>query len=48
MNIMQRGVGILSALGGFLTYPEPSMIIGMNKMNMKERVSSEMREPPLL
>jgi putative transposase len=36
MNILQRGVGILSTLGGFLTYPEPSMIIERNKMIMKE------------
>jgi transposase len=47
MNILQRGVGILSTLGGFLTYPEPSMIIERNKMIMKERVSSELKEPPL-
>ena len=40
MNILQRGVGILSTLGAFLTYPEPSMIIDRNKMIMKE--------PPLL
>jgi putative transposase len=36
MNILQRGVGILSTLGGFLTYPEPPMIIERNKMIMKE------------
>jgi len=31
-----RGVGILSTLGGFLTYPEPSVIIDRNKMITKE------------
>jgi putative transposase len=36
MNILQRGVGILSTLGGFLTYPEPSVIIERNKMITKE------------
>jgi hypothetical protein len=36
MNILQRGVGILSTLGGFLTYPEPSVIIDRNKMITKE------------
>jgi hypothetical protein len=30
------GVGILSTLGGFLTYPEPSVIIDRNKMITKE------------
>jgi transposase len=48
MNILQRGVGILSTLGGFLTYSELSMIIERNKMIMKEHVSSEMKEPSLL
>jgi hypothetical protein len=48
MNILQRGVRILSTLRGFLTYPEPLVIIGRNKMIMKKRVSSEMKEPPLL
>jgi hypothetical protein len=48
MNILQRGVGILSTLGGFLTHPEPSMIIERNKMIIKEHVSSEMKEPRLL
>jgi putative transposase len=36
MNILQRGVGILSTLEGFLTYPEPSVIIDSNKMITKE------------
>ena len=36
MNILQRGVGILSTLGGFVTYPEPSVIIDRNKMITKE------------
>lgn len=43
MNILQRGVGILSTLGGFadrrfLTYPilEPSVIVDRNKMLTKE------------
>jgi transposase len=36
MNILQRGIGILSTLGGFLTYPEPSVIIDRNKMIAKE------------
>jgi len=45
MNIFQRGLGILSSLGGFLTYPEPSMIKDRNKMIMKERVSLEIKEP---
>ena len=36
MNILQRGVGILSTLGGFLTYPEPSVITDSNKMITEE------------
>ncbi len=37
MNILQRGFGILSSLGGFLTYPaEPSVIVDRNKVITKE------------
>jgi hypothetical protein len=36
INILPRGFGILSTLGGFLTYPEPSVIIDRNKMITKE------------
>jgi putative transposase len=36
MNILQRGLGILSSLGGFLTYPKPSVIVERNKVITKE------------
>ncbi|PWU79421.1 MAG: hypothetical protein DLM72_17460 [Candidatus Nitrosopolaris wilkensis] len=36
MNILQRGLGILSSLRGFLTYPEPSVIVDRNKMITRE------------
>jgi transposase len=32
MNILQRGLGILSSLGGCLTYPRPSVIVERNKV----------------
>jgi transposase len=51
VNILQRGRGLLSRLGGFLTYPnfifekQPSMIVDRNKMIMMEHVPSAMLEP---
>lgn len=38
MNILQRGSGILSSLGGFLTYPilKPSVIAERSKVITKE------------
>jgi putative transposase len=36
MNILQRGLGILSSPGGFLTYPKPSVIVERNKVITKE------------
>ena len=36
MNILQRGVEILSTLGDFLTYPEPLAIVERNKVTTKE------------
>ena len=36
MNILQRGLGILSSPWGFLAYPKPSVIVERNKVITKE------------
>ena len=54
MSILHRGFGILSSLGGFLTYPacdvkpqELPVIVERNKMTTGEYIPSYMKEPPL-